>query len=552
MAKQRLKHIVASRTDGLGGKLINLAVTLRVAKKLGLIHSVCWYYKPIPQKIIYHKLFESLTFVPENHFEDKGLKVYHLTREQNKKSKLNEFEITDDIIKNYDVVITDHLDNLQFKCKDKEDYYKELGVILKSITPNKYIRNKVKDFISKYNLKKYTGVHVRRGDVEQNIKRGVDLHKFAKEDELFKCLKRIKSKKIFLSTECNKVKENFVKEFGKNNVKFYDARLYIRERPQHDLHGTDEEVLQSLEDAYVDNILLSECKEILNAQSNFSKVAAIRSNTPSTNVKEFLNSHYRGQKLQDKWIYEDVFDKAKYGFFVDIGAYDPIKLNNTYVLEKKASWNGIAIDADSRFISDFKIKRKCKWVQACLTDNSGEEVKFLELGGPSGIIKYITREDILKKANELIKKKDRHIVKYKTKLLSNVLKSSSCPKLIHYMDIDTGGAEYVVIKKFPFNKYKIIAITIQHNNDNKLKHKINMLLEKNGYTNVKSFGRTDEGYILNEYLIEKNKINKRKIKLSIKQRPMYLEFLAKIKNYAKKSIKRQLIKHKRDETDGRY
>jgi len=51
---------------------------------------------------------------------------------------------------------------------------------------------------------------------------------------------------------------------------------------------------------------------------------------------------------------EDVFVnnylKKKIGFYVDVGAYHPLELNNTYLLYKKG-WNGINIDINSTHIN---------------------------------------------------------------------------------------------------------------------------------------------------------------------------------------------------------
>ena len=50
---------------------------------------------------------------------------------------------------------------------------------------------------------------------------------------------------------------------------------------------------------------------------------------------------YFGNKEQDEWVVEEIFNVKKNGYFLDIGATDGVLENNTLVLEKKLKWNGI-------------------------------------------------------------------------------------------------------------------------------------------------------------------------------------------------------------------
>lgn len=52
-----------------------------------------------------------------------------------------------------------------------------------------------------------------------------------------------------------------------------------------------------------------------------------------------------------------VFENQKKGFFVDIGAYHPKKISNTYLFYKKG-WRGINVDANKSTIQQFKTCRR--------------------------------------------------------------------------------------------------------------------------------------------------------------------------------------------------
>ena len=56
---------------------------------------------------------------------------------------------------------------------------------------------------------------------------------------------------------------------------------------------------------------------------------------------------YNGQG-QDKFVL-NILNFKKKGFFIELGSGDPIKSNNTYILEKKYDWNGIMIDSNQDF-----------------------------------------------------------------------------------------------------------------------------------------------------------------------------------------------------------
>jgi len=51
------------------------------------------------------------------------------------------------------------------------------------------------------------------------------------------------------------------------------------------------------------------------------------------------------------------FEKRN-GYFLEIGSNHPIKINNTYVLEKNYNWKGIMIDYKSSFLNLYKQHRK--------------------------------------------------------------------------------------------------------------------------------------------------------------------------------------------------
>ena len=94
-------------------------------------------------------------------------------------------------------------------------------------------------------------------------------------------------------------------------------------------------------------------------------------------LKSFFNKTSKySQAGQDLFALE-LF--GKYGTYIDVGAGEPINLNNTYLLEVNNNWKGISIDYgdhDKRKIEDLKRlwnnckerKNKIYWANALTFD----------------------------------------------------------------------------------------------------------------------------------------------------------------------------------------
>jgi hypothetical protein len=65
---------------------------------------------------------------------------------------------------------------------------------------------------------------------------------------------------------------------------------------------------------------------------------------------------YNGQAAQDFFVLECLNYKRN-GTFLEIGSNDPIKINNTYLLEKDYGWRGFMVEYDSRFLPLYKQQR---------------------------------------------------------------------------------------------------------------------------------------------------------------------------------------------------
>lgn len=75
-----------------------------------------------------------------------------------------------------------------------------------------------------------------------------------------------------------------------------------------------------------------------------------KDNYPNLEIKKpqkIKQVSYNSQISQDEFVdllLYNILDKKDHGFYLEIGAGEPVNINNTYYLEKKHGWTGVSID----------------------------------------------------------------------------------------------------------------------------------------------------------------------------------------------------------------
>ena len=94
--------------------------------------------------------------------------------------------------------------------------------------------------------------------------------------------------------------------------------------------------------------------------------------------KDLLSRKSFSQFGEDLFINE-FFKKQKNGKYVDLGAFHPMRMNNTYLLHKKG-WSGTNVDLNEISIDMFNLARKNDNNICCLlsdSDNTEKTAYFL-------------------------------------------------------------------------------------------------------------------------------------------------------------------------------
>lgn len=98
---------------------------------------------------------------------------------------------------------------------------------------------------------------------------------------------------------------------------------------------------------------------------------------------------YNGQIGQDFFVRSCLKNKRN-GVFVEIGSNDPIKINNTFLLETKYNWSGIMVEYDKKWLEKYKKIRpnshhiindatKIDWVNTFKDLNIPKNIDYLQI-----------------------------------------------------------------------------------------------------------------------------------------------------------------------------
>jgi hypothetical protein len=118
-------------------------------------------------------------------------------------------------------------------------------------------------------------------------------------------------------------------------------------------------------------------------------------------------------QMVDILLYK-MLGKQDRGYYLEIGAYDPIQINNTYYFEKNYGWEGVSIDISPAFQSAWEL----------------------------------TRHNPLLIQDALETDYDQLLKPY--------------PFLLDYLSLDIDNDYDVVLKRIPFDRHAFKIITIEH------------------------------------------------------------------------------------------
>jgi FkbM family methyltransferase len=191
-----------------------------------------------------------------------------------------------------------------------------------------------------------------------------------------------------------------------------------------------------------------------------------------------LRAASTSQLGQDLWVIERTAGKHG-GYFVEFGATDGVRLSNTYLLETAMHWRGLCAEPHPRFFEQLRRNRRCAVSNACVGAHTGEWVDFVFAEEYGGMAQDMER-DMHAATRKAYWSSEANRARLQTVSLHDLLVTHGAPKDIDYLSIDTEGSEHAILAAFPFDRWNIRLITVEHNFSAD-RERIRQLLEPLGY-----------------------------------------------------------------------
>mmetsp|Transcript_8243 Transcript_8243/g.12002 ORF Transcript_8243/g.12002 Transcript_8243/m.12002 type:complete len:316 (+) Transcript_8243:260-1207(+) len=166
-------------------------------------------------------------------------------------------------------------------------------------------------------------------------------------------------------------------------------------------------------------------------------------------------------------------------YFVDLAANDAELLSNTLLLEDNG-WKGLCIEPNPIYWYHLA-KRKCDIAASFV--GGKEDMVPVTVSLSNGVYGGIVGQEM----DNRLEKKQSALEKRYTVSLPTVFNKFKVPHVIDYLSLDVEGAEFLVMKDFPFEEYKIKIMTVERPRTD-----LRELLTVNGFLLAKDLGSFGE------------------------------------------------------------
>lgn len=177
------------------------------------------------------------------------------------------------------------------------------------------------------------------------------------------------------------------------------------------------------------------------------------------------------------------------GYFVDIGAAEPVNSSNTVMLEREFGWHGICCEANPNYRAALLANRDCVVDSRCVWTNTGETLPFHFAHTLATLSEFVGSDHHAKA------RRDADVGMVETVSLNDVLTTHGAPRHIDFLSIDTEGSELAILEGFDFSAASFGFICVEHNYAaNRIA--IKDLLESKGYRRIWTrLSKWDDWYV---------------------------------------------------------
>jgi FkbM family methyltransferase len=196
-------------------------------------------------------------------------------------------------------------------------------------------------------------------------------------------------------------------------------------------------------------------------------------------VRQLLGrAHSYSQIGQDIWVMETAMPGLRNGYFLDVGSADGTLGSNTRALEEHG-WKGICVDPFPTHMEG----RTCQMFKEVVYSEAGKRMTFHAAGQLGGLTDTLGMWKV--------EAEQAPAVEFTTVTMADILSRGHAPQHIDYMSLDIEGAELDALRGFPFDRYQLGALDVEHNFEEPKRHQIEALMKTHGYVKVHTWMQDD-------------------------------------------------------------
>jgi FkbM family methyltransferase len=161
-----------------------------------------------------------------------------------------------------------------------------------------------------------------------------------------------------------------------------------------------------------------------------------------------LEEHYgpsHNSRSGEEWILRDFFRDERNGVFVEVGANHYQRDSNTFYLEARLGWSGLAIEPQTKFAADYRVYRpQTTFVPLFVSDTSNARATL-----------YVPGSDLMASADKSVAEQGGETavpVVANTTTLDDILNSQRLAR-IDFLSIDVELHEPEVLKGFSIERF---------------------------------------------------------------------------------------------------
>lgn len=177
-------------------------------------------------------------------------------------------------------------------------------------------------------------------------------------------------------------------------------------------------------------------------------------------------------------VIDDLLGKPKKGFYVDVGASDPSRFNNTKMFYLRG-WTGINIEPDKKNFKKFRSQRPRDInLNLGIGMKAGKKLFFQFI--PDTLSTFSKVEASMNKKNGF---KYTRSQKIKVRTLRLVFQKYLRNKKIDFLSIDTEGSDLLVLKSNDWKAFRPTIVCVETNKDSDIEKYLFSLSYRKMYSN---------------------------------------------------------------------